>query len=89
MVPADYLSGYVFAKFIFGKEKKIIGSLASNLRVLDYDFEYIFAAGKLSKVRYCYKKMGVRLETHRDHSITCIDFYRAFTSLKWSHLPRH
>ena len=49
VINADYSSKYVFAKIIFGK-KKIIDSLASNIGILNDDFEELLAAGKLSKV---------------------------------------
>ena len=33
--------------------------------------------------------MGLRVKTHINHSITWIDFYKAFVTLQWVHLPRH
>ena len=60
------------AKIIFGQKKNRIGSLASHLGVLDDEFEELLAAGKLSKVRSWYKKLGMRVQTHRDNSITWI-----------------
>ena len=53
-----------------GREKNRIGSLASNLGILDDDFEELLTAEKLSKLWYWYKNMGPRVQTHRDHSIT-------------------
>ena len=69
----------MYAKIIFGKgKKKIIGSLSSQLGILDDEFDAILDAGKLSKIRYWYKKLGMRVQTHRDHSITWIYFDKAF-----------
>ena len=51
-------------------EKKIIGSLASHIGILDDEFEDILDACKLSKVWYWYKYMGLHVQTHRYHSIT-------------------
>ena len=54
--------------------KKIIGSLASYLGILDDEFEELLSAENLSKVWSWYKKMGMRIQTHRYHSITWIAF---------------
>ena len=77
------------AKIIFGKKKSRIGSLASHLGIFDDEFEELLDAGNLSKHRSWYKKLGMRLKTHRYHSITWIDFDGEFYPLKWAHLPRH
>ena len=86
VVPADYSSEYVLQK-IFGKKKKIICSLASYLGILDDEFEELIAAGKLSTFLSWYNNLGLRVKTHRDHSITWIYFDKAFTPLQWAHLP--
>ena len=39
----------------------IIGPILSHLRVLDDDFEEFLAAGKLSKVRSCFKNMEMHV----------------------------
>ena len=71
MLPADYLSKYVFQKSYFGiRKKEIIGSLASHIGILDDEFEDIFDACKLSKFWSWYKDMGLHVQTHRYHSIT-------------------
>ena len=44
---------------------EIICLLASHLGILDDDFEELLAAGKLSKVRSWYKKMGLSVQTER------------------------
>ena len=76
------------AKIIVGKKKRI-GSLASHLGILDDEFEEILDVGKLSKIRYWYNKLGLHVQTHRDHSITWIAFDEEFALLKWANLPRH
>ena len=75
-------------KIIFVRKKRI-GSLASHLGILDDEFEEILAAGKLSKFWSWYKKLGLHVQTHIDHSISWIDFDEAFAPLKWAHLPIH
>ena len=70
-----------------GREKEIIGSLASHLGILDNDFEELLDAGKLSKVRSWYNKTGLRVQTHRYHSITWIYFDEALYPLQWAHIP--
>ena len=62
--------------------KKIIGSLASNLGILDDECEELLSAGKLGKVWSWYKNMGLHTQKHRDHSITWIAFDKAFALLK-------
>ena len=74
---------------LWERRKKRIGSLASNLGVFNFEFDELLATGNLSKFWSWYKKLGVSVQTHKDHSITCIAFYKAFTPLQWSHLPRH
>ena len=69
--------------------KKRIGSLASYLGILDDEFEELIASGKLSKVWYWYKKLGLGAKTHRYHSITWLAFEKAFSPLRWSEPPRH
>ena len=71
------------------RKRKRIGSLASHLGILDDDFEELLDSGKLSKFRSWYKKLGLRVQTLRDHSITWIDFDKALTIFQWSHLLRH
>ena len=56
---------------------------------MDDDFEDIIAAGKLRKVHSWYKNLGLRVQTHRDQSITWIDFDKSFDPLQWVHLPIH
>ena len=67
----------------------IIGSLASHLGILVDEFEDLLTAGKLSKIMSWYNNPGLCVKTHRDHSITWIDFYKSFYTLQWSHLQRH
>ena len=68
---------------------KRIGSLASHLGILDDEFEEILTAGNLSKIWSWYNNLGLRVQTHRYHSIIWIDFDHSFATLKWSHIPRH
>ena len=89
VVPTDYSSEYLLQKSSLGREKKRIGSLASHLGILDDEFEDIFAAGKISKVWSCYKKLGLCEQTHRYHYITWIHFDKAFAPLQWAQLLRH
>ena len=76
-------------KSSLGKKKKIIGSLASNIGILDNEFEELLASAKISKVWYWYKNMGMRVISHRYNSITWIYFDNVFATLQCSHLPRH
>ena len=70
VVTADYLFKYVFRKnHLWEKKKNRIGSLESHLVILDDEFEELIDVGKLSKVRSWYKNMGLRVKTHRYHSI--------------------
>ena len=63
-------------------EKKIVGSLASNLGILDDDFEELLAAGNLSKVWYWYNNLGLCVQTHRDHFVTWIDLDEVFPTFQ-------
>ena len=45
--------------------------------------------GKLIKVWSWYNNLGLFVQTHRDQSITWIDFDEEFAPLKWAHLTRH
>ena len=71
-----------------GKQKIRIGVLVSNLGVLDDEFEVSLAAGKLSKVRSWYKKLGLHGQTNRYTVIKWIVFDKACTPLKWAHLNK-
>ena len=86
----DYSSKYLLRKLsLGGGRRNRIGSLSSHIGMLDDDLEELLAAGKLRKIWSWYNKMGLRLQKHRDHSITCIDFDEAFNNFQWAHLPRH
>ena len=80
VVPADYSSKYVLQKSSL--EKKRIGSFASHRGILDGEFEELLATGKLIKVHYWYKKMGIHVHINRDHSITWISFDEEFSPLQ-------
>ena len=64
------------SKIISGRKNKI-GSLASNIGIFDDGFEEILAAGKESKIESRYEKLRLCVQTHRDNSITWIDFDKA------------
>ena len=85
----DYLSEYLLQKSSLISEIRIICSLALHLGILDDEFEEILVAEKISKVRSWYKNLGMRIQTHRYHYITWIDFDKTFTNLQWKHLQRH
>ena len=59
-----------FKKHLWRGGGGVIGSLASHIGVLYYEFGGILAVGNLSKVRSWYNMLCLRVQTHRDHSIT-------------------
>ena len=81
VVPADYLSEYVLKNNLWEEENKIIGSLASHLGILYDEFDDILAARKLSKVQSWQNNLGLSVQTNKDHYITWIALYKAFTPL--------
>ena len=77
---------YIVICFGGGRE---IGSLVSHLGMFYDEFEEILSAVNIGKVNSWYKNMGLRVQTHRYHSITWIYFYEAFSTLQLTHPTRH